>query len=166
VILLPVGDGARVRSSGYTWYVAESKLELSSALTHRHSLLQMKQIRKVLKKTKFDLGKRTGKEPSDATSIAPPASSLSQVDSGSGAIANFKDTVQPDKQSVEDPDRIATVESISPRLSSQDPQPGCSDVNHRPGYFAGASHVNASHGVFIDVGGDINITSEKLVLGF
>jgi len=68
----------------------------------------MKQIRKVLKKTKFDLGKRTGKEPSDATRIAPPASSLSQV-AGSSAIAHFKDTdtLQPDKQSVEDPDRTA-----------------------------------------------------------
>jgi hypothetical protein len=36
-------------------------------------------------------------------------------------------------------------------------------VNHRPGYFAGASHFNANHGVFIDAARDVNITLEKRV---
>jgi len=34
-------------------------------------------------------------------------------------------------------------------------------VNHRPGYFAGASHVNANHGIFIDAARDVNIALEK-----
>ena len=113
-------------------------------------------MRKTLK-TKFGLGKRTDKEPSDATGIAPSASSLSQV-AGPSAISNSKDILQADKQSVD-----ATAVSTSPRLSSQDPQPGSSDVNHGPGYFAGASHVNASHGVFIDAGRDVHITLQKRV---
>jgi hypothetical protein len=43
----------------------------------------------------------------------------------------------------------------------EDPQLGFSDANPRPGFFAGASNVDASHGVFVDVTGDfINVGSK------
>jgi hypothetical protein len=73
--------------------------------------------------------------------FAPSSSSLSEV-AGSSVITNPKDTLRPDKQSVKFSHRTAPVFSSSPHLPSQDPQSGSSGVNHRPGYFTGASRVN------------------------
>ena len=39
-------------------------------------------------------------------------------------------------------------------------RPTSSHANSRPGFFAGASHVDASHGVFTDIAGDLYISAQ------
>jgi len=47
-------------------------------------------------------------------------------------------------------------------LLTHDSQDTPSGTNVRPGFFAGASHVNAIHGIFTDVAGDLNITEMNI----
>jgi hypothetical protein len=46
--------------------------------------------------------------------------------------------------------------------ASGDSQDTPSGTNVRPGFFAGASHIDASHGIFTDVAGDLNITEMNI----
>jgi uncharacterized alkaline shock family protein YloU len=54
-------------------------------------------------------------------------------------------------------DETTTHFAISPQVVTNAIQGASAEVNPHPGFFAGARNVDASHGVFTDVGRDVKI---------
>ena len=99
------------------------------------------------------LGKRSDQNSADDTDLSR---SDSPSQPGSSRIPRY-DGGPHHKQPFQVSGRTDAFDSTPSHLPSTDSQSGYSQANSRSGFFAGASNINASHGVFNDIAGDYNI---------
>jgi hypothetical protein len=110
-------------------------------------------------KAKFRSDKQSASQ--NHTNVATSSES-SPTNPGLSTITGFKDKLHLRRKQPELLNQSSMVVSTQSPLLTQDSQDTPSGTNVRPGFFAGASHVDASHGIFTDVAGDLNITEMNI----